>query len=183
MIYLMIKYKSYVLTQSYELCQFFAYYYEVKWMNMEENILRELERQLDSKEFDVIRGRVMHLGVFTEPCLSYMLEGKKTIESRFSKNKILPYEKITKDDIVVVKKSGGNVVGFFTIKECMFFNLQKISISDIRKNYDKELCVDDSFWIEKSNSNYATLIFIDKLYKLEPFRIIKKGMQTWVKLN
>ncbi len=34
-----------------------------------------------------------------------MLEGKKTIESRFSKNKIAPYEKIAKDDIVLVRKS------------------------------------------------------------------------------
>ncbi len=32
-----------------------------------------------------------------------------TIESRFSKNKIMPYKQITKEDVVFVKKSSGNV--------------------------------------------------------------------------
>lgn len=74
---------------------------------------------------------------------------KKTIESRFSRNKIAPYEKITKEDIVLVKKSGGNIVAYFTIKEVLFFDLQNISIDVIKNKYNKELCVDDVFWEKK----------------------------------
>lgn len=48
--------------------------------------------------------QTLHLGVFTEPCLTYMLEGKKTIESRFSKHKIAPFYQIKKEDIVFIKK-------------------------------------------------------------------------------
>ncbi len=111
-----------------------------------------------------------------------MLEGKKTIESRFSKNKIIPYEKIDKNDIVIVKKSGREVVAFFRVSQVFFFDLGKVNITEIRKKYEKEICVDESFWIEKKHSRYATLIFLEKLQKLDPFSISKKGMQTWIKL-
>lgn len=109
-----------------------------------------------------------------------MLDGKKTIESRISKNKIAPYDRITKDDVVVVKKSGGGVVAFFTIKEVKFIDLRDNNISEIRNKYNNELCVSDEFWMQKKDASYATLMFIDKLIKLEEFKINKKGMQTWI---
>lgn len=150
---------------------------------MYEEIIRNLKQQLTYTEIEKIKTHNLHLGIFSEPYLTYMLDGKKTIESRFSKNKILPYNKISKDDIVIVKRSSGDVLAYFTIKEILFFDLSIISIDEIRLKYHKQLCVDENFWITKKNSNYATLIFIDKIVKLKPFHINKKGMQTWIKLN
>ncbi len=149
---------------------------------MYDEIFNNLEKQLPISKLNELRSKTIHLGIFGEPYLTYMLEGKKTIESRFSKNKIMPYNQITKDDIVIVKKSSGNVVGYFTINDVLFFDLNTISIEEIKLKYNKQLCVDETFWINKKNSNYATLIIIDKLFKLKPFHINKKGMQTWVKL-
>lgn len=150
---------------------------------MKEEILKNLEEQLTIETLNKIKNKKIHLGIFTEPCLSYMLNGEKTIESRFSKNKLAPYEKITKDDIVIVKKSGGNIVAYFTIKEVLFYDLHDYPIADIKAKYNKELCVEDTFWENKKESRYATLIKIDKLVKLNPFSIHKKGMQTWIKLS
>lgn len=112
-----------------------------------------------------------------------MLEGKKTIESRFSKYKIAPYNQITKDDIVIVKKSSGNVIAYFTIKEVLFLDLNTTTIDEIKIKYGNELCVDDQFWESKKGSRYATLIKIDKIIKLKPFPINKKGLQTWIPLE
>lgn len=150
---------------------------------MLEKVLKELESQLSSEDFISIKDKALHLGIFTEPCLSYMLDGKKTIESRFSKNKILPYNNISKEDIVLVKKSGGDIVAYFSIKDVLFFELKDKSIEEIKFKYSNELCVSDDFWKLKENSNYATLIFIDKLVKLKPFHIDKRGMQTWMMLG
>lgn len=83
----------------------------------------------------------------------------------------------------MVKKSGGNVMAYFTIKKALFFNLNETSIEKIKAKYSKELCIDENFWIIKSNSNYATLLIIDEIIKLNPFHIDKKGMQTWIKLK
>lgn len=150
---------------------------------MYEEIMKKLKHQLSQEELNEITKKKLHLGIFANPYLTYMLDGKKTIESRFSKNKIQPYNQISKDDIVIVKKSGGNVVAYFTIKDVLFFNLNETPIDEIKNKYNKQLCVDENFWISKSNSNYATLIIIDKIVKLTPFHIDKKGMQTWVNLS
>lgn len=149
---------------------------------MYNEVFKNLEKQLTDNEIEKIKNKNIHLGVFTEPYLTYMLEGKKTIESRFSKNKILPYNQINKNDIVIVKKSSGNVVAYFTIKEVIFYNLSITPISEIKAKYNEQLYVDESFWISKKSSKYATLIIIDNLVKLNPFHINKKGMQTWIKL-
>ena len=119
---------------------------------MYENIIRCLEQQLTYTELEKIKKHNIHLGIFTEPYLTYMLDGKKTIESRFSKNRILIYNQISKEYVVIVKQSSGNVLAYFTIKEVLFFDLCKVSIDEIKfKNY-KQLCADDNFWIIKKNS-------------------------------
>jgi len=149
---------------------------------MYNEIIKNLEEQLTIEEMNFIKSKSLHLGIFSEPYLTYMLEGKKMIESRFSKNKRLPYKQISKDDIVIVKKSSGNILAYFTIKKVLFFDLSKTSIMEIKAKYNNELCVNDEFWISKKDCNYATLIFIDKLIRLKAFHINKKGMQTWIKL-
>lgn len=150
---------------------------------MYDEIIENLKKQLPNNDINNIKTKNIHLGIFSEPYLTYMLEGKKTIESRFSKNKIAPYNKITKDDIVIIKKFSGNVLGYFTIKDVLFFDLNTTSIDEIKLNFNKQLCVDETFWNNKKNSNYATLIIIDKLVKLNPFSVKKRGMQTWIKLK
>ena len=150
---------------------------------MYDEIIENLEKQLSNNDMNKIKNRKVHLGIFGEPYLTYMLEGKKTIESRFSKNKIAPYNQITNNDIILIKKSSGDVWGYFTIKDVLFFDLNITSIDEIKLKYNKQLCVDETIWTTKKNSNYATLIIIDNLVKLKPFHINKKGMQTWIKLN
>ena len=149
---------------------------------MYDEIIQNLAKQISSEDLEILKGHDFHLGVFSEPYLSCMLDGKKTVESRFSKNKILPYKGICKDDIVIVKKSSGDILAYFTIKDIKFFDLRKDKIEEIKVKYNKQLCVDNEFWINKQNSNYTTLIFIDKIVKLKPFHINKREMQTWIKL-
>lgn len=150
---------------------------------MYEEIIKKLEERVSIDEINNIKKSNLHLGIFTEPYLTYMLNGEKKIESRFSKNKIAPYNKINKSDIVIVKKSGGDIVAYFTIKKVLFFDLNTTSINEIKNKYEKELCVDNEFWDTKQNSRYATLIKIDEIHKIKPFHILKKGMQTWICLK
>lgn len=147
---------------------------------MYEEIEANLKTQLSREEFNRLNMKTSHLAIMVNPYLDYILEGRKTIESRFTKNKILPYGRISSGDTVLLKRSGGPIVGYFTVGEVMFYDLQIDSIEEIKTKYSKELCVDDSFWDIKKDSNYATLIKIDNLKKVKPFSIAKKGMQTWI---
>lgn len=150
---------------------------------MYNEIIEGIKMQVSKEELELIKKSSLHLGVFSEPCLTYMLDGKKTIESRFSKKRILPFDRITKNDIVFVKKSGGKVSAYFKIKDVKFFDLNNYDIEKIKRDYNEFLCVDDNFWREKRESKYATLIFISKLVKIKPFHVTKKGMNTWLKIR
>lgn len=146
-------------------------------------IYEEIRDNLDNRLYQKLKSKRWHLGVFSEPYLSYMMDGTKTIESRFSKDKRAPYSKIDKDDVVFIKKSSGPVIGYFTIRDIKFFELDREEISYIKKNYSIPLAVSDDFFIEKKDSKYATLIFIEKVMPLNPFRIHKKGMASWIALD
>ena len=150
---------------------------------MYEEILENLGKQLSKNDLDIIKDKTWHLGVFNEPYLSLIINKVKKVESRFTKYKVLPYQKIKKDDVVFLKKSSGMVLGYFIVSEVLFIDLKKVNIESIKKKYNNLLCLEDSFYLKKQDSNYVSLIYIKDLCLLKPFAIHKKGMQTWVKLN
>jgi len=95
-----------------------------------------------------------------------------------------PYNKISKNDIIVIKKSGSSILGLIFIKEILEFELtNNDAVLKLKEKYNDEILADDVFWKSKENSHYATLIKIDKIIKLQPFKIDKKGMQSWILLN
>jgi len=125
----------------------------------------------------------VHLAVFTEPILSALLTGAKTVESRFSLNKIQPFGRVCTGDIILVKKSGGPVVAVFISGEIKSYsNLTPERIDQIRSKYSEPLGMseDDAFWVEKKDSKYATLINIKRVKRLDPCRIDKKDRTSWV---
>ena len=50
-----------------------------------------------------------HLAVFQEPWLSYMLDGTKTVESRFATRWFAPYGLVHPGDAILIKASSGPV--------------------------------------------------------------------------
>ena len=148
------------------------------------DIIKQLEQQLSDETYQRIKNSKMHLGIFSQPFLTLMLDGKKTIESRFSKNKIAPFDKISKYDIVIVKESSKKIVALFTVKEVLQFTMKDTSVHSLKEKYNNEILADNQFWNNKEKtSNYATLIKIGELIKLKPFPINKVGMQSWIVLN
>jgi len=62
----------------------------------------------------------LHLAVMVEPFLSYMLEGRKTIESRFSVKRTAPFNRIHPGDVILLKKAGGPVVAILPCPRHLF---------------------------------------------------------------
>src|SRR5215210_2794220 len=58
----------------------------------------------------------IHLAVFVEPFLDYVLDGSKTVESRFSVNRCAPFGKVSPGDMVLLKRAGGPVVGIARVR-------------------------------------------------------------------
>lgn len=125
-----------------------------------------------------------HLAIFRQPFLDFILEGKKTIESRFSCVRSAPYGVIKKGDIVLLKKSGGLVLGEFTAgKVETFSNLKDKTLRVLSEQYGGQICsdADPNFWQSKKECLYATLIYVTNpiRYK-EPYPYPKKDRRGWV---
>ena len=123
----------------------------------------------------------IHLAFMVEPYLSLILSGKKTIESRFSTKKMIPFKSISVGDIVVLKKSGGDIVAIFEVEKVIFKQVDNENdVEEIKEKYGKELCLEDKFWFEKQDARYVTLIKISHLQSVSPITIKKANRQSWI---
>lgn len=123
----------------------------------------------------------IHMALMVEPYPSYILSGKKTIESRFSMKKISPWHRIATGDVIILKRSGGEIVGIFEASEVRFLQIENDDdLLEIKRQFNKQLCIEDDFWAQKKNSNYATLISISNLCTFSPFSLHIKNRQSWI---
>lgn len=124
-----------------------------------------------------------HLAILTQPFLDYILEGKKTIESRFSRVKCAPFGVIEEGDIVLLKETGGLVLGEFTAgKVTSLSGLTPERIKELAQ-YSKEICsdADPEFWQKRADCTYATLMQVSGVKRYaEPFSFPKKDRRGWV---
>lgn len=122
----------------------------------------------------------VHLAVMSEPFLSYVLEGRKTIESRFSLNKIAPYQKVRAGDVVFMK--AGPIIGQFTVGWVKSYDLSSYPIRNIEQLYTRDICGDTAFWKAKSTKRYVTLMGITDVKRLTPVRIEKHDRRAWISM-
>lgn len=126
----------------------------------------------------------LHLAVFVEPYLSYILEGKKTIESRFGIRRFAPYGKVAPNDIILLKKSSGPIVGICKVSDVWFYNLNPLSWKQLREDFTKALCAQDpNFWKQRENAAFATLMRINQVTKINPVEYSKRDRRGWVVLQ
>jgi hypothetical protein len=91
-----------------------------------------------------------------------LVDERKTIESRFSKNKNAPYQQISIGDKVYFKCSGVKSIGYYAFVKKVEFYGSMDSISKL-KEYMNEICIDESYINERMDRNYLTLIWFDKI--------------------
>ncbi len=137
---------------------------------------------LDVLELIKNQQKSVHLAIFSEPFLSLMLSGQKTMESRFSINNVIPYRKVLEGDIVFIKKSPGSVIGLFVVGRVEYVsNLTSEKVKLLEKKYGRLLCwnVDADFLENKSTAKFVTLIDIKKIFMIDPIEIAKVDRTAW----
>lgn len=128
--------------------------------------------------------RNIHLAIMREPYLSFILNGSKTIESRFTLNKIDPYGNISTGDIIILKKSAGAIEGIFEAGAVVFVRADsEDDIHKVRQNFGSRLLVSDEFWEKKVNSRYVTLIEVRNLLAIKPIVVSMKNRRSWFLLG
>lgn len=135
------------------------------------------------KEGQVL-GFAWHLAVFVEPFLSYVLDGTKTVESRFSINRSEPYRRVATRDVLLLKSSGGPIIAVAEVIEATFYQLNREGLDRIRERFGEALRVeDDAFWDDRKASCYASIIRIAHVTPIEPLDCEKRDKRGWVRLH
>ena len=160
-------------------------------MKWKDKVFKEIIKEIDGDgTWDEITKKLksnrndfgVHVAIFSEPYLTLLVTGKKKIESRFSINKISPYGRISKGDIVLVKKGGGPVVAMFIAGDVKFFsglNVPKLKL--VEQQYAELICsnVDPLFWQARENSKFGTLIEVGLVRAIGPVIINKSDRTAW----
>ena len=123
----------------------------------------------------------VHLGVFVEPFLAAILDGRKTVESRFGVHRCAPFDCVQPGDVILLKRSGGPVVGVAVAGEARYYELDAETLEDIRTRYASRIYAeDDEFWEARAEKRFATLIDIDEVAEIATFEIDKRDRRGWV---
>lgn len=109
-----------------------------------------------------------------------ILDGRKRIESRWGKNRSVPWGKIFKDDFVYFKNAGEDVIAkakVFKVKK--FESLDRETVKSILKKYGGKGGIavnsvkETLAWTR--GKKYCTLIFLKDAVAIKPFKVNKKG--------
>jgi ASC-1-like (ASCH) protein len=123
----------------------------------------------------------VHLGVFVEPFLEAILDGRKTIESRFGLHRCTPFQRVQRGDTILLKRSGGPVVGLALAGDATYYTLDTEVLEHLRDRFATQLFAeDDEFWAARAEKRFASLIEIDDIVKIETMTVDKRDRRGWV---
>lgn len=137
-----------------------------------------------NNKFTCATNFAVHLAVFNEPYLQFLLEGSKTVESRFSIKRCPPYNHVQPGDVLILKKSSGPVVGLCQIGFVWFYQIDSTSWKEIQDTFSVALGVQDAhFWEERENTFFATLMRVENVKTIAPITCKKRDRRGWVVLK
>lgn len=125
----------------------------------------------------------LHLAVFSRPFLSLILDGRKTIESRFSRIRCAPFDDVRDQDIILLKEVAGPICGIALAKHAWFYDLAYEPLARIRERYGAAICGDEEFWQSRRDASYATLIELAEPVSISAVPYEKRDRRGWVTLR
>ena len=128
--------------------------------------------------------RGLHLAVFREPFLDLILCGRKTVESRFSRNHVAPHGRLVEGDLLLLKRQSGPVAGIAEVGAANYYRLDPDTFTQIRATFASRLCAEArEFWEARSAARHATLAHIRQAAVVDPFWVDKRDRRAWVVLQ
>jgi hypothetical protein len=126
-----------------------------------------------------------HIAILShKSVLDKILSGEKTIESRFSRVKSVPFGQISAGDVVYFKLSGGPVLGRARIARVEEYdNLTPRLIEELANRYQQELALSVDFLARKMESKFASLLFLEGVEHCEPWNYKQEGRSGWIVLS
>lgn len=124
-----------------------------------------------------------HIAVMHEPFLSYVLDGRKRVESRFSRTRVAPYGRVRTGDLLLLKELGGPISGLAEVTHADSYVLDPAVWTMLHDRFASALCADGAFWEQRRDARFATLMSLGAVTPIEPMPIDKHDRRGWVVLS
>jgi hypothetical protein len=125
-----------------------------------------------------------HLAVMTGPYLDRLLDGRKTIESRFTRHRIAPFERVASGDVIFFKQAACPITAVGLAGVVHDLDLATVPLRQLADEYGAGIApADASFWTDRAAARYATLVAMQQVVKTDPVPVQKRDRRGWVVLN
>lgn len=125
-----------------------------------------------------------HLAILKKPYLDAILAGSKTVESRFTKTRRMPFGQVAAGDKIFLKQSSGPVCAMATAATVKNFeNLTPEKLTNLKQQYNHQVAGNDEYWQSRTDCQFGVLIWLRDVKPIEPVQIDKKDWRAWVVLT
>lgn len=125
-----------------------------------------------------------HLVILKKRYLEAIVDGRKSVESRFSRTRHRAFGRILPGDRLFLKVSSGPVCAQATVAAVRYFeNLTPEQMSRIEQRYNRYIGGDREYWRSKADCRFGFLVRLKDVELIEPRRIAKRDWRAWVVLT
>jgi len=113
-----------------------------------------------------------HVAELTREPLEKIIKGERKIEPIFIREETPPFKAINVDDTVYFKMKDGFAIAKATVSKVENYeDLTPEKATEIIEEHREEISPSEIMFERDIYYKYATLIWIDKLYEIKPFRV------------
>jgi ASC-1-like (ASCH) protein len=125
-----------------------------------------------------------HLVILKKPYLNDILQGRKSVESRFTRTKRYYFGRVRPGDRLFLKFSSGPVCATAIVSKVKSFkDLTPDRICRIEHQYNCDIKGSSEYWQSKMSCRFGLLVWLRDVERIEPRRIDKKDWRAWVVLT
>ena len=124
----------------------------------------------------------LHLAILRQPYLDLIVDGTKTLESRFNTKRAAPFGRVAVGDLILLKGSGRPITNYFFASAARSIDLAIEPIEEVRRLYGGGICAqnEEEFWQERAQSGYCTLVEVGERGSIPDLHVVKKDQRGWV---
>ncbi len=101
----------------------------------------------------------MHVAIVQGVYVDLIEQGKKSIESRLSIHRAIPFGRVQRGDLLLIKQHSGAYRVCVTAGEVWSFELlTRAGLKHLRERFGARIAADSAYWQYKRRARFATLV-------------------------
>lgn len=127
----------------------------------------------------------VHAAIVDPSIAAALLDGRKRLESRFARQRRLPYGHVSVGDTIYFKIAGHTVIGRSSVRRVRFLKgLTPPDIDAIRRRYNHHILAPAAYWHARRDCRFGVLIWLTSIVRQAPRREIPRQYGSgWVLLS